>query len=99
MFASVYTLTGASTASEVASNASTTVGNANYTVTDPASPSFGNLRNGIFATATSTRIASGSGLFGVMEMSGNLEEYIINLGTDGGRSVRFIPNGNGNLSA
>jgi hypothetical protein len=97
-FASTYTLTGASTTSEVASNASTTLGNANYTSTVPGSPNNGPLRSGVFATGTSSRITSGAAFFGVMEMSGSLEEYIIGVGTAAGRSVRFVPNGSGNIS-
>jgi hypothetical protein len=34
-----------------------------------------------------------------MEMTGNVSEYCITLGTIAGRSVRFVPNGNGNISA
>lgn len=96
IFASQYTVTSGSTTGEVASNASTTVGNANYTSTTPIT--FGALRNGIFATGTSSRITSGSAFFGVMEMSGDLEEYVVTVGTVAGRSVRLIPNGSGSIS-
>ncbi len=94
IFGSSYTLTGGATASEVASNASTTLGNAAYTTTSSGGP----LRSGIFATGTSGRITSGASFFGVMEMTGNLEEYIIGVGTAAGRSVRFVPNGSGGIS-
>lgn len=99
IFGSPYTLSGAGTAAEAVSNASPTAGNANYSATLPVAPNNGPLRNGIFATATSNRITSGASFYGVMEMSGNLEEYVITMGTVGGKSVKFIPNGNGNISA
>ena len=63
--------------SEVAINASPSVGNANYTSTYPNSPFSGPLRNGIFATATSNRITSGGGFYGVMELGGNLAERVV----------------------
>ncbi len=62
---------------ETVSNPSLSVGNANYSLTYPNSPYNGPLRNGIFATATSTRITSGGGYYGVMELSGNLIERVI----------------------
>jgi hypothetical protein len=34
-----------------------------------------------------------------MELSGNVSEYCITLGNAAGRSVRYIPNGNGTISA
>ncbi|MBK7681857.1 MAG: hypothetical protein IPJ26_04965 [Bacteroidetes bacterium] len=95
IFGSSYSLTGSFTASELASNASIAVGNAAYLTTSSAGP----LRNGIFATASSNRITSGSSYYGVMEMSGNMPEYCIMLGCQAGRSCRLIPNGNGILSA
>jgi formylglycine-generating enzyme required for sulfatase activity len=90
-----YTMTSAGTASEAISNASTGAGNS----FNASSFSSGPGRSGIFATAGSSRISSGAAFYGVMEMSGNLEEYVITIGTDAGKSVRFIPNGNGNISA
>jgi hypothetical protein len=95
IFSSPYSLTGGGTASELASNASIAVGNAAYITTSSAGP----LRNGIFATALSNRITSGSSFYGVMEMSGNMPEYCIMLGSQAGRSCRLVPNGNGVLSA
>jgi formylglycine-generating enzyme required for sulfatase activity len=70
-------------------------GNAVYASTHSSGP----LRCGIFATESSNRKTSGAGFYGTMEMSGNLTEYCITLGNAAGRSVRFIPNGNGNISA
>jgi hypothetical protein len=99
IFSPTYTLTGASTASELASNASSNLGNANWSSTFPSNPYTGPLRNGIFATGISNRVTSGSSFFGVMEMTGNLYEFVITVGNEAGRSVRFIPNGNGNISS
>jgi len=89
-----YTLSTPGTAAEVASNASAALGNAIYSTVYPTGP----VRSGMFATATSTRITSGASYYGVMEMSGNLAEYCITIGTVAGRSTRFVPNGNGVLS-
>jgi formylglycine-generating enzyme required for sulfatase activity len=94
IFASNYTLSGSSTAAEIASNASVSLGNAAYAVTY----SIGPLRSGVFATSTSNRITSGASFYGVMEMSGNMPEYCISLGSVAGRSCRYIPNGNGSIS-
>lgn len=94
IFASNYTLSTAATATEVASNASVTLGNAAYVTTSSAGP----LRTGIFATATSNRIISGGSYYGVMDMSGNMPEYCIMLGCQAGRSCRYVPNGNGTIS-
>jgi formylglycine-generating enzyme required for sulfatase activity len=64
-----------------------------------ATHSDGPLRCGIFATESSNRKSSGAGFYGTMEMSGNMSEYCITIGNAAGRSVRFIPNGNGNIAA
>lgn len=63
--------------SEVATNAAATIGNAVYNSSYPNVPFSGPLRNGIFATASSNRITSGGGFYGVMELSGNLAERVI----------------------
>jgi formylglycine-generating enzyme required for sulfatase activity len=97
IFSSPYTLTGNSSASELASNASFLLGNANYSST--YSLINGPVRNGIFATSTSNRETSGAGFFGVMEMSGNVYEFVITIGVEAGRSVGLVPNGNGTISA
>ena len=94
VFVGNYTLSNPATASELASNASISEGNAaiNGQTTGP-------LRNGIFATGSSSRITSGAGYFGVMELTGNVQEFMITIGNVAGRSVNFIPNGNGTISA
>jgi hypothetical protein len=69
-------------ASEIVANSSTVLGNANYVSLAANGP----LRNGIFATTTSNRITSGASFFGVMDMSGNLAEACVGIGSLAGRS-------------
>ena len=95
IFASAYTLTGAATATELASNSSATLGNAIYGTT---SSGLGPLRNGIFATGASNRLTSGASFYGVMDMSGNVMEPCVTVGNVAGRGFTSI-NGNGVLSA
>ena len=99
IFSSVYTPSNRYEATEIMSNASTNLGNAMYTSTYFSAPDFGPVRSGVFATGTSNRTNSGASFFGVMEMSGNIAEYCISIGTAAGRSTRYVPNGNGSLSA
>ncbi len=74
-------------------NETATDGNANYS-NGVARP----LRNGIYATATSNRQQSGGTYYGVMDMSGNVDEITISVGSTQGRA--FTPtNGDGNLDA
>jgi len=56
----------------------------------------GPVRVGIFATASSNRTQSGSGYYGVMDLSGNLWEHVITVGNATGRSFTGIL-GNGTL--
>ena len=79
IFNSIYTLSNANQASEIASNSSTVLANANYNVTYPNAPNTGPLRNGLFATALSNRITSGGSFYGVMELSGNLWERLVRI--------------------
>jgi hypothetical protein len=95
IFGSTYALTGSATASEIASNASGSIGNAVYATTFSTGP----MRSGVFATSTSNRTTSGASYYGVMEMSGNMPELCISLGSVAGRSCHLVPNGNGVLSA
>ncbi len=46
----------------------------------------GPLRVGIFATGSSTRVTSGAGYYGVMELSGNVAERVITIGNSAGRN-------------
>jgi formylglycine-generating enzyme required for sulfatase activity len=79
-------LTNAGLFNETANN-----GNANYngTLGFP-------LRCGIYATATSNRQQSGGSFYGVMEMSGNIMETTIGIGSTEGRAF-VANNGDGNL--
>ncbi|MDD3878227.1 MAG: SUMF1/EgtB/PvdO family nonheme iron enzyme [Bacteroidales bacterium] len=57
----------------------------------------GPVRVGAFATPTSNRQASGASFYGIMELSGNLWERVISLGSAAGRN--FTGNhGNGDLN-
>ena len=57
----------------------------------------GPLRVGVFATATSSREASGATVYGIMEMSGNLWGRVVSLGSAAGRTFTGT-NGNGQLN-
>lgn len=72
-----YSVTFANFADEIVS-ASVVAGNANWGNTFPFAPHNGPLRNGVFATAVSNRMTSGGSFYGVMEMSGNLFERVVN---------------------
>jgi formylglycine-generating enzyme required for sulfatase activity len=99
IYSPVYVLNAPSTSGETITNSTGTDGNANWQATYPLSPYNGPVRNGIFATPTSDRVSSGAAFYGVMEMTGNVNEYCVTVGTEAGRSVRFVPNGNGTISA
>lgn len=45
----------------------------------------GPLRAGIFAESSTNRVTSGAGYYGVLELSGNLSEMIVSVGSDSGR--------------
>jgi len=95
-----YVLTNASMASEIISNPATSpTGNANYSATVPASVNTGPVRNGIFATATSNRISSGGSFYGIMELSGNLEERVVTSANFEGWSFNDAVVGLANLDA
>lgn len=71
-------------------------GNASYALTHPINRP---LSPGIFAASSlnSTREETGGTYYGVMEMSGNVAELVVSLGTPAGRA--FIPvEGNGELT-
>lgn len=63
-----------------------------------ATPFDGPTRVGIFATSVSNRIKAGSSYWGIMELSGNVSEWVISTGNNAGRS--FSGNhGDGMLNA
>jgi formylglycine-generating enzyme required for sulfatase activity len=57
----------------------------------------GPMRVGVFATGSSTRVQSGAGYYGMMELSGNLWERPVTVGNTTGRSFTGL-HGNGALS-
>ena len=59
----------------------------------------GPLRVGSFAYGVSTRIASGAGYYGVMELSGNLWERAVTVSNTTGRSFEGRYHGNGALDS
>lgn len=84
----VTTLTNAGADNELSS----TVG-ANYNVNFS-----GPTRAGMFATGTSTRSQAGATWYGIMDMTGNVWENTVTVGSVAGRSFRGT-NGNGALNA
>jgi formylglycine-generating enzyme required for sulfatase activity len=80
--ASPYSLTNAGTTNEgIATNYSTTLGNAIYASTN--APPSGPRRVGIFAAngANSGRVTAGASYYGIMELGGNLWERPVTIGT------------------
>lgn len=59
----------------------------------------GPLRVGIFANDTSSRISSGASYYGIMDMSKNVAEYVISLGSAGSRNFSSLVHGDGILNA
>jgi len=102
------------TGSELPTNPSATVGNAQYSIT--AAGISGPIRVGAFATATSSRVTAGASYYGVMELTGNVWELVVGIGHAAGRpytgahgngaittagfaDVDFWPGSNGNAAA
>ena len=93
-----YTLGNPSANNEgIASNYSTSTGNASYNITDGSID--GPLRVGIFAANTNNtgRITAGASYYGIMELSGNLWERAVTVGNATGRDFTGL-HGNGALS-
>jgi len=63
----------------------------------PAQGQMGALRAGIFARSTSSRVSSGAGYYGNMELSGNLAEPAVTIGRPEGRNF-LGTHGDGRLS-
>ncbi|MDD4295195.1 MAG: SUMF1/EgtB/PvdO family nonheme iron enzyme [Candidatus Omnitrophica bacterium] len=98
--ASAYTLANSGEIDEeIDSNYSTVAGNALYTTTEGSID--GPIRVGAFAGDTSndgTRMVSGAGYYGNMELSGNLYERTVTLGNATGRAF-LGTHGDGSLSS
>jgi formylglycine-generating enzyme required for sulfatase activity len=99
---SPYTLSDSGMMNEnIATNYSTTLGNAAYGSTIPLSGSInGPVRVGIFAanSLNTGRVSSGATYYGIMEMSGNLMERPVSVGNTAGRQFTGL-HGNGLLTA
>ncbi|MBE7173913.1 MAG: SUMF1/EgtB/PvdO family nonheme iron enzyme [Williamsia sp.] len=81
------------TTNEVASTPS----NANVVATESGNSLEGTARGGIFATANSNRVSSGASFYGIMEMSGNVWERAVSVGTSGSLSFTGA-HGDGDIS-
>ncbi len=95
---STYTLANAGATNEgIATNYSTTLGNASYNITDGTID--GPLRAGIFAAngANSGRVTAGASYYGIMELGGNLWERPVTLGNANGQAYTGV-HGNGTLA-
>jgi len=55
------------------------------------------IRVGAFASATTSRTQAGANYYGIMEMSGNLQERVVTIGNATGRAFTGL-HGNGTLS-
>jgi formylglycine-generating enzyme required for sulfatase activity len=96
-----YTLSGAGTASEgIATNYSTTVGNANYEKTNLFYTIDGPVRVGIFAAnvLNTGRVSAGASYWGIMELSGNVVERPVTITNATGRAFTGT-HGDGQLTS
>jgi hypothetical protein len=94
IYSTNYTTTNLGCANENVSNLSTTSGNCTYSMT------YGTLlRNGVFAasSANHTRQETGSAYYGVMEMTGMMDEFVVHIGSAAGRSYTGL-HGNGEVN-
>jgi formylglycine-generating enzyme required for sulfatase activity len=96
---SLYTLDAAGATNEgIATNFSTTVGNASYRTPDGGAID-GPVRVGIFAAngSNSGRVTAGASYYGIMELGGNLLERAVTIGNVEGRAFTGL-HGNGALA-
>ncbi|MBP6390242.1 MAG: SUMF1/EgtB/PvdO family nonheme iron enzyme [Flavobacteriales bacterium] len=94
-----YTLLNAATTDEgIATNYSTTLGNANWG--SGVSLIDGPMRVGIFAAngSNSGRVTGGASYYGIMELGGNLYERVVSIGSPSGRAYTGT-HGNGAVLA
>jgi formylglycine-generating enzyme required for sulfatase activity len=71
-----------------------TGGNCNYSACTPDGP----YRVGIYATATSSRQAAGGSYWGIMDLTGNVKEWMVAVASTAGRLFTGL-HGNGALTA
>ena len=87
---------------QIATNYSTTTGNAAYNNTSGpgGDPTKGPFRVGVFAghASSNSRSTAGAGYFGAMELSGNVGEMTVSLGLPQGRAYAGM-HGNGELNS
>jgi formylglycine-generating enzyme required for sulfatase activity len=96
----LYTLDAAGATNEgIATNYSTTLGNAAHSFTLFGSAIHGPLRVGIFAAngSNSGRVTAGASYYGIMELGGNLLERAVTIGNVEGRAFTGL-HGNGALA-
>ena len=91
----VYSLSNSGANNEVITNFCTGTGNAVYTTTYGTGP----VRTGIMSASVTNknRIETGASYYGIMELTGNVSERSVSLGTIAGRSYTGL-NGNGKLN-
>ena len=93
-----YTVTNQGANNEGVTYTPSSVFNGNATIGGLYNISLGTLRVGMHATSTSTRVTSGAGYYGVLDMTGNVDELSVNSTYIAGRSFTGI-NGDGELNA
>lgn len=93
-----YTIVNSGFSSERITNPETNTGNAIYSLTNGSID--GPLRNGIFAASAvnNNREETGGSYYGIMELSGNLYERCVTVGTSQGRNFTGL-HGNGIISS
>lgn len=91
-------LTNGGAGDELPNSPSATLGNAAYGTTTNVGGIQGPLRAGIFATASSTRVAAGASYYGAMEITGNVWEIVVGIGHAAGRSFTGL-HGDGEITA
>lgn len=77
-------------------NENTSTSGANAVYNNPTTTMGGPLRVGAFAGTSASRFQAGASYYGIMELSGNLAERIVNAGDVAGRSFTGL-HGNGTL--
>lgn len=94
----VYTLSNSSQPNEEITNSEINTGNALYTTTEGSIS--GPVRNGIFAASAvnNNREETGGSYYGIMELTGNLYERCVSVGTSRGRLFSGV-HGNGIISS
>lgn len=85
-------VTNAGTANEVAQSGANCVYGNNAGVQGP-------MRVGAMATGNATRVSSGAGYYGAMDLSGNVWERAVTVGNATGRSFNGAKHGNGDLTS